>query len=351
MGRLVFAIPGDISAHTGGYAYGRRMLAELPRFGVETVHLPLPGRFPEAEPHDVALALDAMQATLQPGDVLLVDGLAYGALPEAAISAIATPIVALCHHPLCLEAGLTPEREQALRENERAALALARRVIVSSTHVADILRDHFGVPSHRLAVAPPGTDPSARPRGSGGGAPAMIAVGAISPRKAYPLLLEALSGLAQLDWRLRIVGSRDLSPAAAAALAAKIEALGLEARIDLVGGLAGDELEEAYAASDIFVASSLFEGFGMALAEAMARGLPIVTTTGGAAAETVPDDAALKIPPSNVRALREALRKMLSDGGLRRKLAEGSWRAGQALPQWRDSASTIARIFRAIAEE
>ncbi len=345
MGRLLFAIPGDILARTGGYGYDRRILAELPQFGVEAVHLALPGGFPEAGPQDVASALHAMQSALRPGDVLLVDGLAYGALPEAAIRAISPPIVALCHHPLCLEAGLTPERRRALRESERAALALARRVIVASTHSAALLRDHFGVPPHRLSVAPPGADPASRARGSGG-APALIAVGAIAPRKAFHHLVEALGGLARLDWRLRIVGSRDRFPATAAALAAQIEALGLSPRIDLVGELSDDELEAAYAASDVFVSSSLFEGYGMALAEAMARGLAIVTTTGGAAAETVPDAAAQKTPPSDVPALREALRIMISDSGLRRELAEASWRAGQALPQWRDTAFTIAGIIR-----
>ncbi len=349
MGRLVFAIPGDLFLPTGGNRYGRRMLAELPQFGVEPVHLPLPGRFPDAGPEDVALALDAMQSALRPGDVLLVDGLAYAALPGAAIRAIASPVIALCHHPLCLEAGLTPERSEALRENERAVLALAHCVIAASAHVAAILRDQFDVSSERLAVAPPGTDPSARARGSGG-APRLIAVGAITPRKAFHLLVEALAGLKQLDWRLRIVGSLELCPETAGALSRQVEAMGLSGRVDVAGALSDAELEEAYATSDIFVSSSLFEGFGMALAEAMARGLPIVTTTGGAAAETVPAAAAQKIPPSDVRALREALRKLLSDGVLRRDLAENSWRAGQALPQWRDLAFTIARIFRGISE-
>jgi glycosyltransferase involved in cell wall biosynthesis len=79
----------------------------------------------------------------------------------------------------------------------------------------------------------------------------------------------------------------------------------------------------------------------------LACGLPIVTTTGGAAAQTVPDAAALKIPPSDVAALREALRRLISDPGLRRELAEGAWRAGQKLPRWRDSAHRIVEAFQA----
>jgi glycosyltransferase involved in cell wall biosynthesis len=171
------------------------------------------------------------------------------------------------------------------------------------------------------------------------------------PRKAYGVLVEALGGLAELDWRLRIVGSRDLHPLSVAALARQIAALGLAARIELAGEFSGAELDSLYSTSDIFVSASLFEGFGMALAEAMARGLPIVTTTGGAAAETVPDAAALKIPPADVAALRAALRKLICDDALRRRLAEGSWRAGQSLPQWRESARAIAEAFWATARD
>ncbi len=87
----------------------------------------------------------------------------------------------------------------------------------------------------------------------------------------------------------------------------------------------------------------------MALAEAMARGLPIVTTTGGAAAETVPDGAGLKVPPGDVSALREALRKLLISPDLRAQLGEAAWRAGQALPSWSDTAGVIADALRRVA--
>ncbi|WP_294537529.1 glycosyltransferase family 4 protein [uncultured Rhodoblastus sp.] len=346
MGRLVFAIPGDISARTGGYGYDRRLLAELPPIGVEAVHLPLPGRFPDAGPQDVAAALAAMQQALQPGGALLIDGLAYGALPAEAIGALAAPVIALCHHPLCLETGLAPGRVEFLRQSERAALALARHVIVTSAHTAEILRRDFDIAPDRLTVAPPGTDRAPRARGSGG-APLLLAVGAIMPRKAFDVLVEALGGLTELDWRLQIVGSRALHPVIVAALEAQIKALGLESRIELAGEFSGGEIDAIYAASDIFVSASLFEGFGMALAEAMTRGLPILTTTGGAAAQTVPDAAALKVPPADVAALREALRRLLCDDGLRRRLAQASWRAGQGLPRWRESARLVAAVFRA----
>ena len=170
------------------------------------------------------------------------------------------------------------------------------------------------------------------------------------PRKAFNILVEALAGLKHLPWTLRLAGSPDRDPPTAAALRAQIDAAGLADRVELIGELGPEALERAYAGADLFVMSSLYEGYGMALAEAMARGLPIVTTTGGAAAKTVPDDAGLKVPPGDAAALRAALEQALGDAALRRKLADAAWRAGQQLPGWEDAAAIVASVVRTVAE-
>jgi len=104
-----------------------------------------------------------------------------------------------------------------------------------------------------------------------------------------------------------------------------------------------------YASVDVFLLPSLYEGYGMVLAEAMARGLPIVCTTGGAAAETAPDAAAIKVPPGDQSALTAAIRRLLDEPALRRRLADASWAAGQKLPRWEDTARTIAGVIRELA--
>jgi glycosyltransferase involved in cell wall biosynthesis len=347
--RACFAIPGDLSTLTGGYGYDRRMLAEAAALGARLDYLRLPGAFPLPTPGDIADSL-ALLRSVGEDTVLLIDGLAFGTLPADGLATIAQPIVALVHHPLGLEAGLDPATADRLIANERAALARAAAIIVTSGTTGETLTMDFGAPPEKIAVVEPGVDAARRARGSGGPGIALLAVGAIVPRKGFDVLARALSELKDLDWRLRLVGALDRSPEAVAALRAEIDAGGLGDRIALVGQMGPEDLATEYDRADIFVLSSHYEGYGMVLAEAMARGLPIVATTGGAAARTVPDSAGLKAPPGDAGALAEALSRVMSEEPLRRRLAENSWRAGQSLPRWRDGAVAILDVLDKVAK-
>jgi glycosyltransferase involved in cell wall biosynthesis len=280
----------------------------------------------------------------------MIDGLAYGAMPAAVIARTHAPIVALVHHPLCLEAGLTKARQDALHLLEKEALALAKRVVVTSRITARTLVADFGVPREKITIAEPGTDPAPRAKGSSGGPIQLLSVGAIVPRKACDLLVRSLARLKYRDWRLSIVGPTDRSPEALAAVDAAIRDAGLGERIEITGSLDEKQLAEQYASADAFVIASLYEGYGMVLAEAMARGLPVVCTTGGAAAETVPDGAGIKVPPADEAALTLALQRVLDDTDLRRRMADASWAAGQKLPRWEDAARMIAGVIEEAAQ-
>jgi glycosyltransferase involved in cell wall biosynthesis len=343
---VAFAIPGDIELPTGGYIYDRRVLALLPKFGVSVRHVQLPGGYPDpsqADLDETRQLLDLSKPT-----VLLIDGLAYGAMPAELIRSFDNPVVALVHHPLCLEAGIPKPRENELYALEKAGLALARHVIVSSPTTAATLAADFAVPAAKITVAEPGTDPAARAKGTGKPLQ-LLAVGSIVPRKAYDVLVHALAPLADRDWQLTIVGPTDRSAEAPAAVRAAIQETGLAQRITLAGPADKERLDTFYATADAFLMPSLYEGYGMVLAEAMACGLPIVCTTGGAAASTVPAAAALKVPPGDVAALSEAVRLILDDPSLRRRLSDAAWGAGQGLPRWDAAARIIAGVMRDIA--
>ncbi len=337
---VAFAIPGDLLTPTGGYAYDRRVLSLLPSYGINAGHIVLPGSFPSPSPADLT-ETERLLAATPPKAKLLIDGLAYGAMPADLVARLGRRIIALVHHPLALEAGLTDARKAELHASERAALAQARHVIVTSRSTADSLVADYAVPAARITVAEPGTEPA--PRATGTGTPMqLLAVGAVVPRKAYDVLVAALAPLADLDWRLIITGVLDRSPETVAALRGAIAASPVGDRIQLTGAVVPATLERYYASADVFVSPSLYEGYGMVLAEAMARGLPIVCTTGGAAAETVPDGAALKVAPGDAAALSQALRQVLTAKKLRRAMADASWDAGRQLPTWSETARRIA---------
>ena len=342
-----FLIPGDLDLPTGGYAYDRALIAHLPAFGVAPIHVELSGRFPDPTMADLE-ACAARVATLPEGTPLLVDGLAYGAMPVDLIRRFGRPVVALCHHPLALETGLSAERSARLRASETQALALARRVIVTSPATGRLLVEAYAVPAERIDVAPPGTACKPRATGSGGSRVEILAVGAVVPRKGYDLLIEALSRLADRDWRATIVGA-EREPAHRAALDRRITAAGLGERVLFRGAVAEADLDALLGRADLFVSASHFEGYGMALAEAVQRGLAIVTTTGGAAAETVPAGAGLGVPAGDATALSVALGRCLDDAGLRRDLAAAAYAAGRALPSWEVTARIVATSVREAA--
>lgn len=346
MTRTVFAIPGNIDLPTGGYIYDRRVLALLPQFGVTVRHLELPGSYPEPSVADLG-ETERLLVALPSDGAVLIDGLAYGAMPADLVARVRAPIVALVHHPLCLEAGLSPSRQQHLKDLETAALALARQVIATSPTTARTLVTDFAVPADKITVAEPGTDPAMRATGTGNPLQ-LLAVGAVVPRKAYDLLVRALAPLADRDWRLTIAGPTDRSPEALAALRAALRQTGLGRRVTLPGAVGQEELADLYAHADAFLMSSLYEGYGMVLGEAMARGLPIVCTSGGAAAETAPDAAAIKVPPGDQAALSAAIGRLIDEPGLRARMADASWVAGQRLPRWQDTAARIANVIKGL---
>lgn len=336
-----FLVPGDLGTRTGGYAYDRRIIEGLRARQWQVDVRSLGEGYPAPDAAARALTREVIEA-LPDGALAVVDGLAFGAMPEVAEHhARRIRWVALVHHPLSLETGLAPQRQRALFQSERRALASARGVIVTSASTARALAA-FGVAAPRIAVAEPGTDPAPLASGSGDEAPKLLCVATITPRKGHLLLVEALAGLQDRRWTLHCAGSLAMDPACAAELAQAIGRHGLGERIVLHGELDEAGLRALYLSADAFVLPSFHEGYGMALAEALAHGLPVISTRAGAIPDTVPADAGVLVPPGDGAALRLALQRVLDDAAWRAALAAGARAARQRLPTWADSAARFA---------
>jgi glycosyltransferase involved in cell wall biosynthesis len=347
---VVFAVPGDLATPTGGYAYDRRIIAELGMLGWQVRTLDLGEGFPRPSPTQRVRAR-ALLAGLAPAAPIVIDGLAYGVLPEVGATLHASHrLVALVHHPLALETGLTEADAAALHASEHAALAHAHRVIATSAATARLLIAEFGVAQERLTVALPGTDRAVRAgRERTSGTVALLAVGSVVPRKGYDVLVAALARLRDLPWRLVIAGDRARSADTARDIDAEIARLDLADRISFAGAVAPERLATLYEAADLFVLASHFEGYGMAYAEAIAHGLPVVGCNAGAIPDTVPSGAGVLVAPGDVDALAATLRRLIHNPDERARLAAGARAAAAALPAWVDSARLFAQVLEGLS--
>jgi glycosyltransferase involved in cell wall biosynthesis len=340
---VAFAVPGDLATPTGGYAYDRRIIAGLSALGWRVEVCNLGDGFPRPTAQARAVA-NAKLAAVPRGRAIVVDGLAFGVLLEAAVALRAShPLVALVHHPLALESGLSKDESASLQASERAALDGARHVITTSAATARVLAADYGVASNRLSVVEPGTDRVAAQLRQRNGTISLLAVGAVVERKGYDVLVAALAKLAHLPWRLVIAGDCGRSPQAFARLEGDIARFGLADRVSLLGAVGADELTTLYAAADLFVLPSRFEGYGMAYAEAIAHGVPVIGTTAGAIPETVPASAGVLVPPDDVAALATALQRLIEKPSEREQLAAGARAVG--FPSWSDQAARFAQVL------
>lgn len=347
--RVVFAVPGSLDTPTGGYAYDRRIMAELRQLGWVVDYLDIGEGFPAPDQATRSAARSLLSA-IPAGQPIVLDGLALGVLPDVAAElANQHPLVALVHHPLALESGLTAERADAFHRSEKAALAEVQEVVVTSPATAQLIVSGYGVPAKFITIARPGSDPVSRAERHPNEVPNILSVGAVVPRKGFDVLVSALAMITDLPWRLTIVGDLQRDPHEAAKLQNLISQHRLAGRIQTSGAVSPSQLAILFGEADLFALASRFEGYGMAYAEALSHGLPVVGTTAGAIPDTVPKGAGLLVPSDDPAALAAALRSILIDADYRRLLSEAALVAARMLPTWRQSAAIFAATLDRLA--
>ena len=352
-GALILLVPGDPETQTGGYIYDRRIVYGLGRLGWHVDVHSLDASFPQPTAPALEHARDVL-AGIPDGRIVVIDSLALGGLSrllEAEAERLC--LVALIHHPVALETGLDAETAQIFRTSERASLTCVRRVVVTSPWTSRKLGE-YGVATDRIRVVSPGVDTVSGPERqkarshtptrdeAGETSLNLLCVAALTPRKGHDVLFDALAELGDRPWHLYCAGSLTRDPGTADGLRRQIDRLGLGSRISLLGEVDRAELERQYARCDLFVLASHLEGYGMALAEAVAGGIPVVSTLAGAIPETVPANASVLVPPGDDRALAKALAKLMDDPDARRRLASNALAARRALPTWNQASKQFA---------
>jgi glycosyltransferase involved in cell wall biosynthesis len=336
---IALLVPAPFDTLSGGYIYDRRLMQGFAARGHEVRVLELAGRHPLPDAAAEAAAREALAAL--PEDArIIIDGLGLPAFAPLAEEMVRRRAVALIHHPTALERGFGADTREALRGIETALFPRLARLVTTSRLTAERLSAEFGADAARIGVVEPGTDAAPRAQGSGGPGLAILSVGTLTPRKGHDVLLRALAGLPDIEWRLTIAGAaRDAVHAEG--LRALAEELGIRQRVTFAGEVDGPALEALYAGADVFALATHWEGYGMAAAEALARGLPVAITAGGAIADLVPMEAGCVSPPGDVVSLTKGLRRVLVDTEMRQEMAEAAWEAGQRLPRWEDRAAAF----------
>jgi glycosyltransferase involved in cell wall biosynthesis len=317
------------------------MLAELRARGDAISVIELGGVYPLADDiaRDAACAAwDRLPEATRP----VIDGLALPAFAGMEDALAARGAIGLIHHPTALETGFTEAERESLRRMEQRLYRHLHRLIVTSEPTAERLVTDFGVDAARVAVVMPGADDAPRCTGSGGPGCQILSIGTLVPRKGYDVLLRALARLFDLDWHLTIVGSPHRNPEYAQALLALTEELGIVQRVHFAREVTGEALEALWHGADLFALATWFEGYGMAVAEALKRGLPVAVCAGGAAATLVEPEAGVVCEPGDQVQLSKALRRVIFSPSLRAEMGEVAWQIGQKLPHWKMQAELLA---------
>jgi len=206
-----------------------------------------------------------------------------------------------------------------------------------------------------MSVVAPGTDGADLAIGTLENEPErglrLLCVASLTTRKGHDTLFASLETLRDHRWELVCAGSAQHDPQHARALRGQIDTLGMGSLVSLVGELDDEGLRHAYSRADVFVLASHHEGYGMVFDEALARGLPIVSTTAGAIPDTVPPAAGLLVEPGDALALAGALRRVMVDSRVRQRLREGAIEARETLRSWTLVGEEFDAVLRIVCSQ
>lgn len=353
-----FVMPGgvdDPTAPSGGNAYDRRVCLDLPGFGWQVERHAVAGSWPRPG----AAARTELATTLRdlPDDtVVLIDGLVACGVPEIIVpEAQRLNLAVLVHLPLGDETGLEPGLALELDAREREVLRAVPAVIATSDWAVRRLVSHHGLAPERVHVATPGADIAPLASGTDG-VSRLLCVAAVTPRKGQHRLIEALAGAQDLPWSCVCVGGITQDPEYVAHLRMLIKKYGLQDRLHLAGPQAGAELDASYNAADLMVLTSYAETYGMAVTEALARGIPVLATDVGGLPEAVgraPDGGVpgILVPPEDPGALAAELRGWFGEADVRRRLKAAARGRRAALDGWATTARSLAGVLGRLPSE
>jgi|tagenome__1003787_1003787.scaffolds.fasta_scaffold20844400_2 glycosyltransferase involved in cell wall biosynthesis len=325
-----FLVPGGFAERpSGGNVYDRRVQAGLVGLGREVV------AHEAGSEREVAAVLP----TLPDSAVVLVDSLVASWAADVLLAE--TPrlrLVALVH--MTFDA-----------PGERELLAACSAVVTTSGWSRRWLVENYRLDPACIHVATPGVDMADPTPGTDAGGE-LLCVASLVAAKGHDLLLDALGGLTDLDWRCTLVGSLHLDPDFVDQLHKAAADTGIADRVVFAGALPHDDVQSAYARADLLVLPSRGESYGMVVTEALAHGLPVVASSVGGVPEALGhgEDGStpgMLVRPDDADGLAGVLRRWLEDPRRRRRLRRSARLRRLTLTTWSGTTAQVADALEA----
>ncbi len=344
-----FILPNDIDDPefpSGGNVYDRRVSHGLTAAGWPVTEHPVHGQWPRPSEGERAEFASVLGAVPQ-GSTVLLDGLVACAAPEVLEpQAKRLRLVVLVHMPL---AGLS----EGFLLSERRALSAAAAVVTTSSWSRRRLLELYPLAGDSVHVVTPGVDPAAVVPSSAQGS-RLLCVAAVAAHKGHDVLVRALAGVADLVWSCVCVGTLRREPGFVDEVRKLARVSGIADRVHFAGPSSRSGLDVRFAQADLFVSASRGETYGMAVTEALARGIPVLATQVGGLPEALgraPDGSlpGLLVPAGDPEVFASALRRWLKGEKLRGELRQSARDRRATLEGWEVTTRRLADVLSGVA--
>lgn len=324
---VLFIHPPVDAFVSGGNRYNQHIIHQAQKNHYPLYSLPIAKARLKSE---CAAHIERSESPIVIFDSLFLDFVAQSPPPRGAI------FVLLLHYLPSMNPSIPCAERQGLSRIENTAISNCERIIVTGSGIFQALSQLC--PDKSCFLCRPGVDGRFRPRAVEKSPPLksrldLISVANLVPDKGYPELLEALTALQDDLWNWHIVGSVRAKPAFVNAFKKCADRAGVLSNIRFHGVLDTESLADLVSQMDLFVNASRYESYGMATAEAVASGLPVVSTRSGDAADLIEDgENGLIVPVANALALQNAIHELMRSPALREKFRRRNRK--RSCPSW-----------------
>ncbi len=335
---------GDPAVNTGGNVYNRKISDALVNLDVPVGWLVIDD-VPASE-EIVQNSVQRLLSGIPAGSVVLIDSLIFGSLgPVLPVFKDELMIIHMDHMPFYLHSGISPEEAGIRLKREKLALSFTHLVITTSEYTTRLIRRDLD-PKIPVVTVEPGIEPLASKQNYPLLPERLITVANILPSKAYEILVEALFHIKDLNWSLQIIGDEEMDSLYTARIKGMIREKGLADRIHFPGSVSDQELWDYYVGSDLFVLPTRHETFGMVIAEAIAAGLPVITTRAGGTPFAFREGCGIMLPANDATLLKQALERCLTDAGLYEGFIKAVSKEKQNYLGWDEAGARILRYMQ-----